>query len=293
MQYRGRFAPSATGALHLGSIFAALISYLDARHHHGTWLIRVDDLDRLRCKPEFNTLILKTLESFGLVPDEPPAFQSERVEQYQRALTQLDQHGLLYNCTCSRKRLPRGPYPGHCRIRLQSRQALHQDMAVRIDTHDLATNFDDAIQGWVQPDHPGDFIVKRRDNIIAYQLACAIDESIDGITHVIRGIDLLPSTPMQRFISQRLGLACPAYGHFPVLVDSAGEKLSKQTFAAPVDPAFPGSTYARIAELLLLNDTPGRNDSTATWVRYFQDLGDIRKRLPRALEVSAEMRKTR
>lgn len=95
MQYRGRFAPSATGALHLGSIFAALISYLDARHHHGTWLIRVDDLDRLRCKPEFNTLILNTLESFGLIPDEAPAFQSERIEQYQRALTQLDQHGLL------------------------------------------------------------------------------------------------------------------------------------------------------------------------------------------------------
>lgn len=293
MQYRGRFAPSATGALHLGSIFAALISYLDARHHKGSWLIRVDDLDRLRCRPEFNTLILNTLEVFGLLPDEPPTRQSERIERYQDALTQLDQHGLLYNCTCSRKQLPRGPYPGHCRVRLQQKQALHQDMAVRIDTQDLATGFDDQIQGKVQPDHPGDFIVKRRDGIVAYQLACAIDESIDGITHVIRGIDLLPSTPMQRFISQRLGLNRPVYGHFPVLVDLTGAKLSKQTFAAPVDPTRPGSTYARIAELLLLNDTPDRTDSAPTWLQYFQDLGDIRKRLPRALEVSAETHKTR
>jgi glutamyl-Q tRNA(Asp) synthetase len=293
MQYRGRFAPSATGALHLGSIFAALISYLDARHHQGTWLIRIDDLDRLRCKPEFNTLILKTLESFGLVPDEPPTFQSQRIEHYQRALTQLDQHGLLYNCTCSRRQLPRGPYPGHCRGRLHRGEALEDCMAVRIDTQDLVNGFDDQIQGGVQPDHPGDFIVKRRDGIIAYQLACAIDESIDDITHVIRGIDLLPSTPMQRFISQRLGLTCPAYGHFPILIDSAGAKLSKQTFAAPVEPATPGSTYAGIAALLLLNDTPERTDSPATWLRYFQDLGDIRKRLPHALEVSAEMHKTR
>ena len=212
-QYRGRFAPSATGPLHLGSILAALVSYIHAKQHHGDWLIRIDDLDEKRCKPIHVNSILECLDAFGFRPSASVCRQTDRIMDYQNALVSLENQRRLYPCTCTRKSLPKGPYPGFCRHQIG--QTLIAESAVRIDTSDIDLTVDDLIatSSTIQP--LGDFIVKRRDGLFAYQLACAVDEQIDGITHVIRGIDLLDSTPMQRFITQCLGYESPTYGHFP------------------------------------------------------------------------------
>lgn len=290
MPYRGRFAPSATGPLHLGSIFAALISYLDARFHQGLWLLRIDDLDRLRCKPAFAQAILQTLDAFALHPDGPPRYQSERLAAYQDAFDQLRTQGLLYHCDCVRKALPRGAYPGTCRTHLG--EPVDVSKTVRIDSQGIDLWVNDRIQGRIETDPSGDFIVKRRDGLFAYQLACAVDESLDQISHVVRGVDLLASTPMQRLIMMHLQQQAPEYGHFGVLVDATGAKLSKQTFATPVDPTNPGGAYAQIARLLLLKDTPSPAASGAEWVAYFVTLGDPSLLLPRELALSAITNKT-
>jgi glutamyl-Q tRNA(Asp) synthetase len=279
MSYRGRFAPSATGPLHLGSIFAALISFLDARFHQGTWLVRIDDLDTFRCKPEYAESILATLNGFGLIADQTPVFQSTRIDAYAEALdTCIAQHR-IYSCTCRRNDLPRGAYPGYCRTRLGQRPLANT--ALRFDTQDLTTGFIDRYQGMVQPEHPGDFIVKRRDGLIAYQLACAVDESLHGITHVIRGLDLLNSTSMQVWVRTCLDLPPITYGHFPTLHDADGSKLSKQTFAEAVDPRRPGMTYAHIAQLLGLSQSPSPDAPSGEWIDYFRTHGDPMQFLPK------------
>ena len=279
-QYRGRFAPSATGPLHLGSILAALVSYIHAKQHHGEWLIRIDDLDEKRCKQIHVESILECLDAFGFRPSGSVCRQTDRITDYQNALVSLDNQRRLYPCTCTRKSLPKGPYPGFCRHKIG--QTLIAESAVRIDTSDMNLTVDDLIAtlSTIQP--PGDFIVKRRDGLFAYQLACAVDEQIDGITHVIRGIDLLDSTPMQRFITQCLGYESPTYGHFPVLVGADGAKLSKQTFAEPVDWTRPGETFAVIARLLLLNDTPGPTDHAHVWLDFFVSLDNLIPKLIKA-----------
>jgi glutamyl-Q tRNA(Asp) synthetase len=272
-QYRGRFAPSATGPLHLGSIFAALVSYIHAKHHHGEWLIRIDDLDEKRCKPIYAENILECLDAFGFRSSEAVLFQTHRISEYARAFSALEADGRLYSCDCSRKSLPRGPYPGICRHRIG--EALIEDNAVRVDTRGIDLKIHDLFTRTQGIDPPGDFIVKRRDGLFAYQLACAIDEQLDQITHVIRGIDLLESTPMQRFIASRLGYESPTYGHFPVLVGSDGAKLSKQTFATPVDWSQPGRSFSTIARLLLLNDTPSQADNAEIWLEFFLSLDNF------------------
>ena len=268
--YRGRFAPSATGPLHLGSIFAALISYVHARQHNGQWLIRIDDLDTARCRAEYTQSIISCLNGFGLQASEPIQFQSDRLENYEEGFHKLLDQGLLYTCDCTRKALPRGPYPGACRHRIGT--PLDNHLAVRIDSSEIDLKINDLIVGHRRIEPPGDFIVKRRDGLFAYQLACAIDEQLDRITHVIRGIDLLPSTPMQRLITTKLNHESPHYGHFPVLVGGDGVKLSKQTFAPAVDWEHPGVTYASIARRLLLNDTPSEADNVNVWLNYFMSL---------------------
>ena len=283
-QYRGRFAPSATGPLHLGSIFAALVSYIHAKHHHGEWLIRIDDLDEKRCKAIYAESILECLDAFGFKSSEEVRFQTHRISNYARALSALKAEGRLYSCDCSRKSLPRGPYPGICRHRIG--QALIDDNAVRIDTDGIDLNIHDLFTPTQGIDPPGDFIVKRRDGLFAYQLACAIDEHLDQITHVIRGIDLLESTPMQRFIANRLGYESPTYGHFPVLVGADGAKLSKQTFATPVDWSQPGHSFSIITRLLLLNDTPSHTDSAEIWLDYFLSLDNFIPIITKVSEVN-------
>ena len=268
--YSGRFAPSATGSLHLGSIFAALLSFLHAKQQHGQWLVRIDDLDEKRCNQSHSDEILHCLNAFGLESDKAVIYQSTRLTDYADALSTLERQSILYSCTCSRKSLPKGPYPGNCAHRLG--QAFLADTAIRISTEELSTSVDDLLLGPQVTDRPGDFIVKRRDGLFAYQLACAVDEHIDSITDVIRGVDLLETTPMQCFIAERLGFASPNYGHFPVLVDSNGSKLSKQTFASPVDWRFPGTTYSKLAKLLLLKDTPSDRDTASIWLAFFQSV---------------------
>ena len=268
--YRGRFAPSATGSLHLGSIFAALLSFLHAKQQHGQWLVRIDDLDETRCSKSHSDEILHCLSAFGLESDEAVVYQSTRLTDYEDALKTLERQRILYSCTCTRKSLPKGPYIGNCIHRLG--KPLLKDAAIRISTTKLSTNVYDLLLGPQMTERPGDFIVKRRDGLFAYQLACAVDEHIDSITDVIRGVDLLESTPMQCFISERLGLVSPNYGHFPILVGSDGVKLSKQTFASPVDRRFPSKAYSKLAKLLSLKDTPSDMDPASTWLTFFQSV---------------------
>ena len=268
--YRGRFAPSATGSLHLGSIFAALLSFLHAKQQHGQWLVRIDDLDETRCSKSHSDEILHCLSAFGLESDRAVVYQSTRLTDYEDALKTLERQRILYSCTCTRKSLPKGPYIGNCIHRLG--KPLLKDAAIRISTTKLSTNVYDLLLGPQMTERPGDFIVKRRDGLFAYQLACAVDEHIDSITDVIRGVDLLESTPMQCFISERLGLVSPNYGHFPILVGSDGVKLSKQTFASPVDRRFPSKAYSKLAKLLSLKDTPSDMDPASTWLTFFQSV---------------------
>jgi|TARA_B110000305_G_scaffold57744_1_gene63917 glutamyl-Q tRNA(Asp) synthetase len=284
-KYRGRFAPSATGPLHLGSVFAALISFLDARYHNGVWLVRIDDLDRFRCSSEHAESILQCLLSFGMEPDEPVIYQSERLNQYAKKFIKLKESGQLYSCLCSRKSLPKSAYPGSCRSR--KGQPLISDASVRIDSQALNLCFEDIYQGRIQLEHPGDFIIKRRDGLFSYQLACAIDEHIDGITQVIRGSDLLPSTVMQKFIAAELNQIAPSYGHFPVLTDRSGEKFSKQSFARATDTNQPGLSFYKIAELLLLSDSPKPSAPSTEWIGYFLSLGNPAGLIPRTYSLTA------
>ncbi|MDD2700355.1 MAG: tRNA glutamyl-Q(34) synthetase GluQRS [Sideroxydans sp.] len=243
LQYRGRFAPSPTGPLHFGSLVAAVGSYLDARHHHGTWLIRMEDLDTPRCVPGAADDILRTLDAFGLHSDEPVIYQSQRTAAYEEALTQLKKNGDVYPCCCTRKEIAdsaingiEGPvYPGSCRYGiLEGREA----RAWRVWTDDKALTFEDALQGRITQhlqSEIGDFVVKRADGLFAYQLAVVVDDAFQDITHVVRGADLLNSTPRQIHLQQLLGLRVPHYMHLPIAVNEAGEKLSKQTLAQAVN----------------------------------------------------------
>lgn len=233
--YRGRFAPTPSGPLHMGSLLAALASFLTARQSGGQWLLRIDDLDTPRCEPGADQLILQQLQAHELKWDEAPRYQSHCVAEYQAALEQLQEAEHLYRCRCTRRLLretalagPDGPvYPGSCRnLRIQD-----PERALRVRLPDAHRQLDDAWQGLIRRDlqsEVGDFIVQRVDGQIAYQLACAVDEHTQQITHVVRGIDLLSSTFAQREIALLLGLQSPHYGHIPVLTGADGKKLSKQ-----------------------------------------------------------------
>lgn len=259
--YRGRFAPSPTGPLHFGSLVAAVGSYLDAKHHHGIWLVRMEDLDAPRCVPGAADDILRTLEAFGLHSDEPVIYQSQRATAYDEALHRLQDIGAAYLCCCTRKEISdsalhgiEGPvYPGTCRDGIP---AGREGRAWRVRTDDTALTFEDALQGRIVQhleSEIGDFVVKRADGLFAYQLAVVVDDAAQRITHIVRGADLLDSTPRQIHLQRLLGLPTPHYMHLPVAVNDAGEKLSKQTLAAPVDVAQPVATLVRVLEFLRLH----------------------------------------
>jgi len=241
--YRGRFAPSPTGPLHFGSLVAAIGSYLDARHHQGKWLVRIEDLDTPRTVKGAAGEILGTLEAYGLYWDEGVIYQSRRTSAYEEAFHRLNDAGAVYPCACSRKEiadsaLQRGDepvYPGTCRNGMaQGRNA----RAWRVRVNDTRIAFDDRMQGNINQELAtgvGDFVVLRADGLFAYQLAVVVDDAAQGITDVVRGADLLYSTPRQIHLHQLLGLATPAHMHLPVAVNAQGQKLSKQTLAQPVD----------------------------------------------------------
>ncbi|MFA6921780.1 MAG: tRNA glutamyl-Q(34) synthetase GluQRS [Gallionella sp.] len=239
--YRGRFAPSPTGPLHFGSLLAAVGSYLDARHQNGIWLVRIEDLDTPRCVPGIADKILRTLDAFGLCSDETILHQSRRTSAYGAAFEQMKEH--LYPCACTRREiadsaLHRGAeliYPGTCRNGIPpSREA----RSWRVTVSDNRVCFTDRLQGNFEQNlasEAGDFVVKRADGLFAYQLAVVTDDATQGITDVVRGADLLNSTPRQIYLQKLLNLSTPRYMHLPVAVNAQGEKLSKQTLAKAVE----------------------------------------------------------
>lgn len=316
--YRGRFAPSPTGPLHFGSLVAAIGSYLDAKHHRGTWLVRMEDLDTPRCVPGAADNILHTLETFGLISDEPVLYQSQRSAAYEEALQHLKEIGAAYPCCCTRKEIADSAlhgiegfvYAGTCRNGMAHQRATPAwrvrtdrspfDKPVLSNIEGLRANnlieFDDALQSGSsdtvresdgcgsgsQAAAPangcfavtcrsritqnveqeiGDFVVKRADGLFAYQLAVVVDDAAQGITHVVRGADLLASTPRQIFLQHLLGLPVPHYMHLPVAVNKAGEKLSKQTQATPVDTSRPAETLLRVLNFLRQAPPDGLADS--------------------------------
>lgn len=235
--YIGRFAPSPTGPLHLGSLFTALASYLDARSNHGQWLVRIEDLDPPREMAGAADQILRTLEHYGLHWDGEVWFQSQRHTLYEQAIQTLLQQQQAFYCTCSRKDLQlmsADSYPGTCRTHHDPPPRKH---AIRLQVSDTPITFEDALQGHCKFNlqrEGGDFIIKRKDGLYAYHLAVVVDDAAQHITHVVRGIDLLDSTPRHILLQRQLGLPTPHYTHLPVLINEQGQKLSKQTFATPI-----------------------------------------------------------
>jgi glutamyl-Q tRNA(Asp) synthetase len=236
----GRFAPSPTGPLHFGSLVAAVASYCDARSRDGQWLLRIEDVDQTRYVAGASKEIIHTLQRYGFVWDGDIIYQSQRSDHYQTALAQLRQNGLAYPCTCSRKEIADSStllgiegaiYPGTC---LQHPTKPGAAAAWRIKTDTQTITFADQIQG--QQHHQmasdiGDFVVKRADGRFSYQLAVVVDDALQGVTHVVRGADLLNSTTRQIYLQQLLGYPTPVYAHIPLVFNADGQKLSKQTLA--------------------------------------------------------------
>lgn len=293
--YCGRFAPSPTGPLHFGSLVAAVGSCLDARAAGGRWLLRMEDVDEPRSVPGAADAILHTLERFGFAWDGEVVYQSLRKRHYSAAFERLRLAGAVFACACTRREVadsalgadgaPR--YPGTCRDGLpRGRQA----RAWRLKVEPGQICFEDALQGRYCQDlaaEVGDFVVLRADGFFAYQLAVVVDDAEQGVTQVVRGADLIASTPRQICLQRHLGLAQPAYLHLPAAVNASGEKLSKQTRAKPIDEARPQAALA--AALAFLGQQPPADmveadlDSLWRWaIMHWQ-----RSRLPRCRHAAA------
>jgi len=253
--YIGRFAPSPTGPLHLGSLVAALASFLDARFHHGKWLVRIEDIDPPREQPGADQLIIRALERLGLYWDDSILYQSSRLEAYQTLLSQMNQMDLVYPCTCSRTEAGQ-VYGGKCRRNRFHATAMPFATRLRI-SEPAVIDFKDRIQGQVSQDLNqtiGDFIIRRKDGLFAYQLAVVADDAYQGITDIVRGADLIDSTFRQIYLQQILAYHTPAYGHVPVITDVNGTKLSKQTHAPELDLNSPQSCL--VAAMNALGQNP-------------------------------------
>jgi glutamyl-Q tRNA(Asp) synthetase len=250
--YIGRFAPSPTGPLHLGSLCTALASFLQARSHRGLWLLRIDDLDTPRTIKGSADSILKTLDAFALHWDDRVVYQSQYLDVYDEIINELVKNKRIYPCTCSRKTLT-DSYSCVCR---DKRTLPNNPYSLRIKTDDRIISFQDELQGLIShnlAEQHGDFILKRKDRIIAYQFAVVIDDDRQQVNHVVRGFDLLDSTPKQIYVQQILGLMTPNYMHVPVITDEHGYKLSKQTRATAVDLKNSGAALFKMLTLLKQN----------------------------------------
>jgi glutamyl-Q tRNA(Asp) synthetase len=238
-EYIGRFAPSPTGPLHFGSLVAAVASYLQARSCRGRWLLRIEDIDPPRERKGAADAIVRALDAYGFEWDGPVLYQSGNSAHHHEAVERLLREGLAYRCGCSRQRLAtalQGPlgriYPGTCRAGSTSRSS-----AIRLRTDNEPVAFVDLVQGpQVQrlESQSGDFVIRRRDNLIAYHLAVVVDDFAQGVSEVVRGVDLLESTPRQIHLQQMLNYSTPRYAHIPVVVNRAGQKLSKTTGAGGI-----------------------------------------------------------
>lgn len=255
--------------MHLGSLYAALASFLDARAKAGKWLLRIDDSDTPRHVSGSAESIINTLQIYGLEWDDAIRYQSDHQEIYQTIIARLFAQKSVYPCTCTRKALAANNsavYPGFC---LNSQQQDDLPHSLRIKSKAIEIVFNDELQGRhcdnIAQQH-GDFIINRKDNIIAYQLAVVIDDHLQHITHVVRGFDLLDSTPKQIFLQQILGYSTPQYTHIPVIIDKQGNKLSKQTFAQAVPTESPHKTLYLLLELLKQNPPPTLKNTTVNEV---------------------------
>ena len=260
--YVGRFAPSPTGSLHLGSLVAALGSYLDARHHGGRWLLRMEDLDTPRVVPGCADTLLRTLESFGLTWDGEVVWQSRRTGLYRAAAAHLQSKGLTFECSCPRRlRLEnedRG-YPGTCRDKPAPVSTAPGSTATRFRIDDATLTVEDRFQGHCELPlrSMGDVVIRRRDGIFAYQLAVVVDDADQGITDVVRGADLLSSTAWQVCLQRALNVISPTYAHLPLIVEPDGTKLSKTRRSIALDPARATPLLLSALQLLGQRSTPG------------------------------------
>lgn len=256
--YIGRFAPSPTGPLHFGSLVAAVASWLDARAVGGQWRVRMEDLDRPRCNAAAADTILRQLEAYGLGWDDEVMVQSQRDDAYAAALSTLQAQGAVFPCACTRSQLAAALhnaegeiiYPGTCRNGLPPGTT---GRAWRVRVSDEAVHFVDRIHGELQQNlarEVGDFVVRRADGLFAYQLAVVVDDAAQGITHVVRGADLLWNTPRQIHLQHMLGLPTPTYAHVPLITNAAGQKLSKQTLAPALPDAGRGAVVAQALAVL-------------------------------------------
>ncbi len=254
MSYVGRFAPSPTGPLHLGSLLTAVASYLHARQSRGEWLVRIEDIDPPREVPGAAAAILRTLEAFELEWDRPVLYQSSRLDAYRAIAEQLLASGSAFRCRCSRSEIragnetPSARYPGTCR----TRQVPPGDAAIRARVDPGLVAVDDGLQGNTEVDlsaSSGDYVIVRRDGLPAYHLAVVVDDAEQGVTTVVRGVDLLESTAAHVHLQGRLGVPVPRYYHLPVVVNERQQKLSKQTGARPIDAGEPEAA-ANVLELL-------------------------------------------
>ena len=283
--YVGRFAPSPTGPLHFGSLLAAIASFAQALISDGRWLVRIEDIDPPREPPGSDKLILDSLEAYGFEWDGSVSYQSTFTPRHEELVAQLMANGLAYPCSCSRRDLalvPRGPlgaiYPGTCRNGCAS-----NDVAIRLRVDDNPVEFEDALQGPCRQrlqSESGDFIIKRRDGLIAYHLAVVADDFDQGITEVVRGIDLLDSTPRQIHLQRQLGFTPPRYLHIPVATNSDGQKLSKLSGATAINLENAGLDLC--SALRCLDQNPPdelANEGIATiwrWVAENWDAGHLR-----------------
>ncbi|MEY2683320.1 MAG: Glutamyl-Q tRNA(Asp) synthetase [Pseudomonadota bacterium] len=286
MGYVGRFAPSPTGPLHAGSLVAALASWLDARAHKGMWLVRIEDIDQPRCPPGADRLVLEQLSRCGLVSDVPVVYQSARGERYQTALEQLLAAGRAYPCGCTRLAIAQAwaaqgvhhtrhqtvVYPGTCRNGLQG--ATPRAWRFKLPTPDPELHWTDRRLGRQTQsvsEAVGDFVLRRADGLWAYQLAVVVDDAAQGVTDVVRGIDLADNTPRQIRLQQALGLQTLRYLHTPLVLNNRGEKLSKQAGAAALDLDDPVAALQAAARVLGLPAAQGSvPDVLACWVRALQ-----------------------
>ena len=265
ISYTGRFAPSPSGPLHFGSMLTALASYLDAKSNQGLWLLRIDDIDPPRTLPGATSDIQRTLASLGLEWDGPVIYQSHRAQSYQEVLEQLTQADALFYCQCTRAQLRHiARYPGTCRDHKNPRT----DAAIRITMPPTQLHFEDDIQGLCvcPPEEISDWIIKRKDGYWAYQFATALDDTQDGISHVVRGIDLMTSTYRQIWLQQLLGKQTPQYAHLPVVLGDDGKKLSKQNWAKPIADYDVVSCFTEAFRLLKLPTMPDMDQKDwLTW----------------------------
>ena len=256
--YVGRFAPSPTGPLHFGSLVAATASYLQARANCGRWLLRIEDIDPPREQPGAAAAIIETLGRYGFDWDGDIRYQSDCHDAHEAAVATLVERHLAYACSCSRTDLSGAAqgelgsiYPGTCRDR-----RIAGESAIRLRTDNTPIEFDDALQGRViqhLESESGDFVIRRRDGLIAYHLAVVVDDEMQGVTEVVRGIDLLDSTPRQIWLQRVLGFRTPHYAHIPVITNSMGEKLSKSTNASAISGADIAATLVEALAFLQLS----------------------------------------